>query len=182
MSARQAAVAGLMLAMLGGCTDSAPPAAPGQPADVAKPADPSRNGARAGQWARAESARDKRPIVWQYREDFAVAPPRQLPQLVVVSQALKIPYVGQTDPALERELAAREQRLLDALTGKAELVAVLDWSQQHDWFFYADAGVTRESVTLALGDVGGRDVRVTLENDAQQQFYGTLKQRVSGTQ
>ncbi len=180
MSARRAAAAVLMLAVLGGCTDSAPPAAPDQPADAAKPSDPSRNGARAGQWARAESERDKLPIVWQYREDFAVAPPRQLPQLVVVSQALKIPYVGQTDPALQQELTAREQRLLDALKDKAELVAVLDWSQQHDWFFYADAVVTRESVQAALGDVRGRDIRVTLENDAQQQFYGTLKQRVSG--
>jgi hypothetical protein len=171
-----------MLAVLGGCADSAPPAAPTPvpPSDVAKPADPSRNGARAGQWARAESERDKLPIVWQYREDFAVAPPRQLPQLIVVSQALKIPYVGQTDPALQQEFAVLEQRLLDALAGKVELVAVLDWSQQHDWFFYADAGVTRESVRSALGEVGGRDVRVTLENDAQQLFYGTLKQRVSG--
>jgi hypothetical protein len=124
--------------------------------------------------------RDKLPIVWHYREDFAVAPPRQLPQLVVVSQALKIPYVGQTDPALEQELAEREQRLLDALTGKAELVAVLDWSRQHDWFFYADAGVTRESVQAALGEGGGRDIHVTIENDVQQKFYVTLKQRVSG--
>ncbi len=167
-----------MLAALGGCSDSTPPAAP---AGAVKPADPSRDGARAGQWARAESERDKRPITWQYREDFTVAPPRQLPQLVVVSQALTIPYVGQADPVLQQEFAAREQRLLDALKDKAELVAVLDWSQQHDWFFYADASVTRESVTLALGDVGGRDVRVTLENDAQGQFYGTLKQRVAGT-
>lgn len=181
MSARRATAAVLMLAALGGCSDSAPPAASAPPADVVKPIDPSRNGARAGHWARAESERDKLPIVWQYREDFAVAPPRQLPQLVVVSQALKIPYVGQTDPALQQELAVREQRLLDALKDKAELVAVLDWSQQHDWFFYADASVTRESVTLALGDLAGRDVRVTLENDAQGQFYGTLKQRVSAS-
>jgi hypothetical protein len=180
VSARRAAAV-LMLAVLGGCADSTPPAAPAPPADVAKPADPSRNGARAGQWARAESERDKLPIAWQYREDFAVAPPRQLPQLVVVSQALKIPYVGQTDPALQQGFAVLEQHLLDVLDDKAELVAVLDWNQQHDWFFYADAGVTRESVEAALGDVGGRDIRVTLENDAQQQFYGTLKQRVSGT-
>jgi hypothetical protein len=171
-----------MLAALGACSDSAPPAAP--PAvqgDVAKPADPSRDGARAGRWARAESEREKMPIAWQYREDFAVAPPRQLPQLVVVSQALNIPYVGQTDPTLQQEHAAREQRLLDALAGKAELVAVLDWHVQHDWFFYVDASVTRETVQAALGDVGGHDIQVTLENDPQQLFYGSLKQRVSGS-
>lgn len=181
MSARRAAAAVLMLATLGGCADPAPPTAPAQSADVVKPDDPSRSGARSGQWAQAESERDKLPIAWRYREDFAVTPPRQLPQLVVVSQALQIPYVGQTDPALQQEFAAREQRLLDALAGKAELVAVLDWHQQHDWFFYADASVTRESVMLALGDAGDRDVSVTLENDAQGQFYSTLKQRVSGS-
>lgn len=181
MSARRAAAAVLLLAALNGCADSEPPAAPASPARAVKPVDPSRDGARAGQWARAESERDKLPIAWQYREDFAMAPPRQLPQLLVVSQGLKIPYVGQVDPALQQEFAVREQRLLDALKDKAELVAVLDWSQQHDWFFYADASVTRESVTLALGDVGGHDVHVTLENDAQGQFYRTLKQRVSGS-
>jgi len=171
----------LMLAALGGCADSAPPAAPAPPADVVKPVDPSRGGARAGQWARAESERDRLPIAWQYREDFAVAPPRQLPRLVVVSQGLKIPYVGQIDPALQQEFALREQRLLDALKDKAELVAVLDWSQQHDWFFYADASVTRESVQAALGDVHGRDLKITLENDAQLDFYVTLKKRVAGS-
>lgn len=180
MSARQAAAV-LMLATLGGCTDPALPTTPAQPADVVKPDDPSRNGARSGQWVRVESERDKLPIVWLYREDFAVTPPRQLPQLLVVSQALQIPYVGQTDPALQQEFAVREQRLLDALAGKAELVAVLDWRQQHDWFFYTDASVTRESVTLALGDAGDRDILVTLENDAPGRFYGTLKQRVSGS-
>jgi len=171
-----------MLAALGGCSDPAPPASlQAEQADVAKAADPSRNGARAGRWARAESERDKLPIAWQYREDFAVAPPRQLPQLVVVSQALKIPYVGQVDPAVQDELAVREQRLLDALKDKAELVAVLDWHVQHDWFFYADASVTRETVQAALGDVGGHDIQVTLENDVNQKFYSGLKQRVSGS-
>lgn len=185
MNTRARTVASLLLAAaLAGCApppSDAPPAAAVQ-AQPQPPApaliDPARGGVRHGVWARAEAEREGQPIAWEYREDFSVAPPRRLPQLLVVSEARQIPYVGQNDPALQHDFDARERLLLTALGSEAELVAVLDWNQQHDWFFYADASVTQDRVVAALGDLRGRDVRVTLENDAQE-FYATLKKRVS---
>lgn len=164
----------VMAALLAGC---APPDTTAPPAVQAEQADPSRGGARRGSWVRAESEHKKLPIVWEFRDDY-VAPPGVSPQLVIVSQAREMPYVGQDAAALQAEFVAHEQRLLDALAGHAELVAVLDWSQQHDWYFYADASVTRERVTGALGDTPGRDIRVTVESDGGE-FYTVLKQRTS---
>jgi hypothetical protein len=176
-------VGALFVATLAGCAPTPPPPDASSPAASAQqpaPAltDPARGGVRHGVWARAEAEREGRPIAWEYREDFSVAPPRRLPQLLVVSEARQIPYVGQNDPALQHDFDARERLLLTALGSEAELVAVLDWNQQHDWFFYADASVTQDRVVAALGDLRGRDVRATLENDAQE-FYATLKKRVS---
>ncbi len=178
-------VGALFAATLAGCAPTPPPpdaSSPAAAASAQQPApaltDPARGGVRHGVWARAEAEREGRPIAWEYREDFSVAPPRRLPQLLVVSEARQIPYVGQNDPALQHDFDARERLLLTALGSEAELVAVLDWNQQHDWFFYADASVTQDRVVAALGDLRGRDVRATLENDAQE-FYATLKKRVS---
>lgn len=162
------------LALLAGCTS---PDTPAPPAAQAAQEDPSRGGARRGSWVRAESEHRKLPIVWEFRDDY-VAPSGVSPQLVIVSQARDTPYVGQDAIAQRAEFVEREQRLLDALAGHAELVAVLDWSQQHDWYFYTDASVTRERVTGALGDTPG-DIRVTVEADAGE-FYKVLKQRTSG--
>jgi hypothetical protein len=173
----------LLVAALAGCTPSPPADAPAgaaasaPPAAAATPDDPARGGTRHGTWARAEGERQGMPITWEYREDYSVAPPRRLPQLVVISQARDVPYVGQSDPTLQQEFTARERQLQAAFGDAAELVAVLDWHQQHDWFFYTDASVTQARVVAALGDLRGRDVRVTLENDAQE-FYSTLKKRV----
>lgn len=174
MSRAAAPVLLAALALLAGCT---PPDTPAPPAAQAAQEDPSRGGARHGSWLRAESEHSKRPIVWEFRDDYA-APPGAPPQLLIVSQARDTPYVGQDANAQRAVFVAREQRLLDALAGHAELVAVLDWSQQHDWYFYADASVTREHVTRALGDTPG-DIRVTVEADAGE-FYKVLKQRTSG--
>jgi hypothetical protein len=166
-------IAVMLVAATAGCAGPPPPAAP--PGTGAT--DPARGGARTGAWTRAESERDKMPIVWEFRDDYSAAAQRV--QLIVVSQALDVPYVGQVDAALQQEFATREQRLRDALADKADLVAVLDWRQQHDWFFYADASVTRESVEAALGDRKGRDIRVSVEKDSEREFYTTLKQRVA---
>ncbi|WP_386069284.1 hypothetical protein ACFJIW_04120 [Tahibacter sp. UC22_41] len=131
----------LLVAALAGCTPSPPADAPAgaaasaPPAAAATPDDPARGGTRHGTWARAEGERQGMPITWEYREDYSVAPPRRLPQLVVISQARDVPYVGQSDPSLQQEFTARERQLQAAFGDAAELVAVLDWHQQHDWFF-----------------------------------------------
>ncbi|WP_257386475.1 hypothetical protein, partial [Tahibacter caeni] len=178
----------LAVALATGCAPSAD-APDGAATPVKAPAnasaetanDPSHGGAREGNWVRAESERQGLPLVWEYRDDYAVVPPRRLPQLLVVSLAREVPYVGQTIPELQREFDAHERQLRTALGADADLVAVLDWHRQHDWFFYADASVTQDRVAAALGDLRRGDVRVTLENDAQK-FYSTLKQRVSAGQ
>lgn len=177
MSKAAAVLALTLLLAAVGCTPSPPPSgATPQVAEAAVAHDPARGGARRGNWLRAESERDTLPIVWEFRDDYVPAESR--PQLVIVSQVRDVPYVGQADPPLEAELAAREDRLLAALAGRAELVAVLDWRQQHDWFFYADGSVTRESITAAFGAAGGRDVQVTVEADGGA-FYSALKQRTA---
>lgn len=172
----------LLVAALAGCAPSPPADAPkssaaAPPPTAAAPDDPGRGGSRPGTWVRAEGERQGMPITWEYRDDYTVAPPRRLPQLAVISLARDVPYVGQRDPASQQEFDAHERQLRTALGDAAELVAVLDWHQQHDWFFYTDAAVTRARVVAALGDLRGRDVRVTLESDGQA-FYSTLKQRV----
>jgi hypothetical protein len=177
MNVRAAPLLLASLALVAGCAPSGPAAPP--PAAKAVQDDPSRGGARRGSWVRAESEHKSLPIAWELRDDYVV-PPGAPPQLVIVSQAREIPYVGQGESTQRAEFVAREQRLLDALAGHAELVAVLDWSQQHDWYFYADSSVTRESVAAILSDAVGRDIRVTVETDAGE-FYKTLKQRTSGT-
>ena len=185
MNAVAGRVAGpLLVAVLAGCAPSPPADTPAghaaaTPPPVAASDNPARGGRRHGIWVRAEAERQGQPIVWEYREDYSVAPPRRLPQLLVVSQTREVPYLGQRDPALQQEFDAREQQLQTALGDAAELIAVLDWHQQHDWYFYADASVTQARVVAALGDPHDRDVRVTLENDAQE-FYVTLKKRIDG--
>jgi hypothetical protein len=185
MKRRGALLLTAALALLAGCGRDAPTAPPAPTAAAAaKPAavdpqdDPARGGARKGSWIRAESEHQDLPIVWELRDDYTApeSPPRRL---LVVSQAREVPFVGRNDAAKHAEFVALEQRLLDALAGHADLVAVLDWRQQHDWYFYADDPVTRERVTEALGGAAGRSVRIDIESDGGQ-FYTTLKQRVSG--
>lgn len=170
-----------LVALLAGCAQespSAPPATAAQPPATVAPDDPARGGARTGSWIRAESEHQELPIAWELRDDY-VAPAGAPRKLLIVSQERSIPFVGQNDIAQRAEFVAHEQRLLDALAGHADLVAVLDWRQQHDWYFYADDQVTRERVAEALRNAAGGAVRVDIETDGGQ-FYTTLKQRVSG--
>jgi hypothetical protein len=183
MKRRAALLLSAVVALLAGCGQDAPPATSAS-TSAAKPTaadvrdDPARGGARKGSWIRAESERQDLPIVWELRDDY-VAPDSMPRKLLVVSEAREVPFVGQNDTAQHARFVAREQRLLDALAGHADLIAVLDWRQQHDWYFYADDQVTRERVAEALRDGTGRTVRVDIESDGGQ-FYTTLKQRVSG--
>lgn len=171
--------------LLAACAPAPAPApAVPPPADAAaqpQAADPARGGRRAGAWARAETEREKLPIAWEYREDYAPSAPRLLPRLIVVSQAREIPYLGQAEAAVQAAFDVREQRLVEGLRGQAELVAVLDWRQQHDWFFYAQAGVSEAMVGAALGDIRDLDIRISIEDDAAQQFYRTLRERIGAT-
>jgi hypothetical protein len=73
---------------------------------------------------------------------------------------------------------AQEKTLHDGLKARAELVAVLDWRQQHDWFFYSAADVTREEVETIFGNKGLVSLQVSLEDDPELQFYRALMQRV----
>lgn len=164
----------LTVALLAGCAQGDPPA----PAAPAAQSDPSRGGARPGVWIRAESEHKDLPIAWELRDDY-VAPAGAQRRLLIVSQVRDVPYVGQTDATQRPEFFVREQHLLEGLAGHADLVAVLDWRQQHDWYFYVDAEVTRERVAAALADAAGRTIRVDFDTEGGE-FYKTLKQRTSG--
>jgi hypothetical protein len=153
-------------------------AAPGNTAQPPPP-DPGRAGARGGSWLRAEAERKRWPIAWEFREDF-IPGQRPLPQLAVISLGRNINYSGRRDPVFEHELDQREQSLRAGMGERLVLVAVMDWQLQHDWFGYAEAGVTEADIHAALRKVAGRDVRVTLEPDADAKFYRTLLKRVRG--
>ncbi|MBL8299908.1 MAG: hypothetical protein JNN30_16335 [Rhodanobacteraceae bacterium] len=174
MKARCTAGLLVLTALLAGCAPSEPVAP--QSAANAGQDDPSRGGRRRGSWIRAESEHNDLPIAWEVRDDYR-APPGAQRRLLIVSQAREVPYLGQVDAAARTELSTREQRLLDTLGGRAELIAVLDWRQQHDWYFSADERVQREHVLDALGDAAVHDIRVDIEAD-DGLFYRTLLQRV----
>ncbi|MCQ4164262.1 hypothetical protein [Tahibacter harae] len=161
-----------LLLALGACSQAPPPAAP-----AAGP-DPSLGGARAGTWVRAEGERKGQAMIWTYREDFV--PDAARPRLLVVSQGVEAATSSQVMQPLQPELDQREKRLREGLRGKAELVAVLDWDQQHDWYFYAVPELASDEVTALLGDVKFADIRTTLEDDPAFDFYRTLLKRVGG--
>lgn len=172
-----------VLVLLAACAPAtAPPNAAGEKSvEAASPtADPTRGGLRKGTWLHAQSMKDGVPISWDFREDYTVAAPRPLPRLIVVSLGHEDNYDGSTSAATQAEQDAREKRLIESLKERAELVAVLDWRQQHDWFFYSAADVTREEVENFLGEKGFASLQVSLEDDPELQFYHTLKQRVHG--
>ena len=171
-----------ILVLLAACAPTtAPPTAAGEKSAAASPpADPTRGGMRKGTWLHAEALKDGVPISWDFREDYAVAAPGSLPRLIVVSLGHEENYDGSTSAAAQAEHDAREKNLHDGLKERAELVAVLDWRQQHDWFFYSAPDVTREEVENFFGEKGFANLQVTLEDDPELQFYRTLKQRVHG--
>lgn len=169
-----------VLIVLAGCTAEPPPAATAEnAAPAAAVTDPTRGGSRGGTWLHAESLKDGKPIAWDFRETYAPVPGRT--RLAVVSLGHEETFNGSSTPEQQHDYAARESGLLEALKGRADLVAVLDWRQQHDWFFYIGADVSREDVEKAAGQQEFASLQVTLEDDPQLDFYRTLSQRVRGT-
>lgn len=168
-----------VLLLLAGCAPESPPAASGaQDPAAASVADPTRGGTRGGTWLHAESLKDGVPIAWDFRDDYSPLPQRT--RLVVVSLGHEESFDGNTDAERQRVYDAHERSLLDGLKGRADLVAVLDWRQQHDWFFYTAAEVGREDVERITGAADSVTVQVSLEDDPQFDFYRTLQQRVHG--
>lgn len=168
-----------VLFVLAGCSSESPsPPAATTPAATASVVDPARGGARHGTWLRAESRKEDRPIAWEYRDDYVVKPERA--RLIVVSLGHEDAFDGNTPASRQRDYDEREQRLREALKDRAELVATLDWRQQHDWFFYAAADVVREDVESAAGERSFSDLQIALEDDPEFDFYRTLRQRVHG--
>lgn len=164
-----------VLFVLAGCTSEPPPPAPAPGAAVV---DPARGGARAGTWLRAESRKDGKPIAWEYRDDYVARAERA--RLIVVSLGHEDTFDGSIPASRQRDYDEREQRLREALKDRAELVATLDWNQQHDWFFYAAADLAREDVESAAGERSFSDLQIALEDDPAFDFYRTLRQRVHG--
>lgn len=169
----------IVLCGLAACsTESPPPVAPAAGKPAAGAADPARGGARQGTWVRAESQKDGQPIAWEYRDDYVATAGRT--RLVVVSLGHEDAFNGSTPAERQRDYDQREQRLREALKDRADLVAALDWRQQHDWFFYTAADVTREDVESAAGERSFSDLQIALEDDPEFDFYRTLRQRVHG--
>ena len=164
-----------LLLALSACSPAPPPSAPAAPAVGP---DPSLGGARAGTWVRAEGERKGKGMIWTYREDFTPSAAR--PRLLVVSQGVEAATDDAVMQRLQPELDQREKLLREGLQGKAELVAVLDWDQQHDWYFYAVPELGSDEVTALLGESKSADVRTTLEDDPEFAFYRTLRERVGG--
>lgn len=133
---------------------------------------------RKGTWLHAEAMKDGMPIAWDFREGYTAAAPRPLPRLIVVSLGHEDNFDGSISPAVQAAQDAQEKTLHEGLKARAELVAVLDWRQQHDWFFYSAADVTREEVETIFGNKGLVSLQVSLEDDPELQFYHTLMQRV----
>lgn len=133
--------------------------------------------AREGSWLRAEGKRQGMPIVWQMLENHAVAAPRT--QLLVVSWHFKSSRNdGQLDEAAKNESLAIEKTLVTALEAHAQLVAVMDFNTQHDWYFYADDAAIKRQAEDAVKSTPQRDILVTVEDDATGRFYSALKQKI----
>lgn len=165
-----------LLLALSACSPSPPP--PSAPVAPAVGPDPSLGGARTGTWARAEGERKGKPMIWSYREDYATDAAR--PRLLIVSQGVEAATDSSIMQRLQPELDQREKRLREGLQAKAVLVAVLDWDQQHDWYFYAVPELDSAEVTALLGELRFVDIRTTLEDDPEFTFYRTLLTRIGG--
>jgi len=178
MNKLAACLASLALAACSSTETPAPPSVP-DAASATAARDPAR-GARAGRWLRADSERQGVPITWEFRDDIDPVRRAALPRLVVVSvlnyaqtgadQRPKAPLIDAYD-AIERELLAQ-------LSGKAELVAVLTYYYQYDWYFYTASDDDVAAIKALLAKAGQQDVTVNVENDPQGEFYATLVDRV----
>lgn len=173
-----------LLAALAACTPNDPAAPPAaaqgsEAAPAAAAPDPGRNG-RQGAWQRAESERKKLPIAWEYRSDLDPARRAAFKQLLIVSLLTGGSRVGQSPARLEAYDAV-ERELAAALAGKGELVAVLDYNLQYDWYFYTNDADVAAIETIA-GKSAEKDISVKVENDADGEFYTTLKERLSATE
>jgi len=150
----------VLVAVLAACQ----PAAPAMPA-------------RDGSWVRAEGLREIKPIVWQLRENYTVAPPRT--QLLVVSWHFNTQRDnGQPDFDNEKDFAKVEAELSATLREHGTLVAVLDFNTQHDWYWYVDDAALKTRVEESLKSTPPRDIAVSVEDDAKAEFYGSLKKRM----
>jgi hypothetical protein len=176
----------LALLVVVACSDapSAAPPAAGAAASSAPTAagksDPARAGARKGTWARAESDRAGVPIVWEFREDAGDAQRKDKPQLLTVSWVYKAAADdAQPDPAQLAAFAAFEDRLLAALGDKAELVAVLTFNRQHNWYLYATDFATVDTVReLAKSETSAVDIKADAEYEPVGEFYTRLRKTV----
>jgi hypothetical protein len=164
-----------LLSLLCACAPAPAPAPPANPPAAVGP-DPSLAGARSGTWVRAEGERKGKPMIWTYREDFVPGAAR--PKLLVVSMGVESATDAATMHHLQPELDQHEKNLREGLQGKAELVAVLDWDQQHDWYFYASPELSSDAVTALLGKASMANIQTTLEDDPEFAFYRTLQQRI----
>lgn len=150
------------------------------PASAAVARDPARNGARAGAWRRAESDRQGVPIAWEFRVDVDAARRATLPQLVVVSvmNPAAVAANGRLNAATLDTYDRIERDLVGLLAGKGDLVAVLDYYQQYDWYFYAANIGDVDAIRALFAKSGLQDVTINVEDDAKGEFYSTLRSRV----
>lgn len=135
------------------------------------------NATRRGEWLRAEGEREGKPLVWNLRAAYAVTPARA--QLLDVSWHYATARAdGQPDAAMHARFAALETQLATALGTHADLVATLDYDGQHDWYWYADSADAYHLARNAMPDDARRDIALSVEADAQGEFYATLAAKV----
>jgi hypothetical protein len=167
----------LTLAACSASDVAAPPAAaPGE----LYARDPARGGARAGFWRRADSDRGGVPIAWDFRDDVDAARRATLPQLVIVSVVdyVRIGPDQRPEPALIDVYDAIERDLVALMAGKADLVAVLAYYRQYDWYFYASGDADAAAIRALFAKAGIQDVTVSVEPDPNGEFYAKLRERV----
>ncbi|HJU37955.1 MAG TPA: hypothetical protein VJ724_00170, partial [Tahibacter sp.] len=73
---------------------------------------------------------------------------------------------------------ALERDLVKLLAGKADLVAVLTYYRQYDWYFYASGIDDVVAIRALLAGAGQADVTINVEADPQGEFYAALRKRV----
>lgn len=171
---RRIAAAALAFA-LAACGRGGPPPVPASRDDTAASAvDPARGGARSGRWLRAEGERDGKPLVWEFRDAYAVTPTRV--QLLNVSWHYATARAdGQPEAPMQARFAALEAQLQSALGASADLVATLDYDGQHDWYWYADSAAAYHAVRALLPDDARRDIVLSVEPDPRGEFRAALE-------